>query len=115
MTRFFPSAGTVSADEFVCWAFEASAIRFDDAKPKWQRAKAAIRAAFVAHLGSEVVDASALRWNEVDVLGRPSLPLPDPEAFVRNLTDEELEEEVAAGDDWRDRIVARQELDRRRR
>lgn len=115
MTRFFPATGSVGADQFVRWAFEASAVRPDDPAPRWRRARAAIRAAFIAHMGGEVVDAAALRWDEVDVLGRPRLPLPDPEAFARNLTDEELVEEMGAREDWRDRLIAERELDRRRR
>lgn len=114
MTRSFPKTGSASADDFVRWAFEASGIPLEDPTPRWQRARAEIRAAFIAHLGAETVDAAALRWTKVDVLGRPSLPLPDPEAFVRNLTDEELEEELKTREDWRDRIIAQQELDRRR-
>lgn len=115
MTRFIPATGRVSADEFVRWAFEASSVGLDDPAPRWQHARAAIRAAFIAHMGGEVVDAAALRWDDVDVLGRPRLPLPDPEAFVRKLSDEELEEEVGACEDWRDRLITQRELDRRRR
>ena len=115
MIRLIPATGRVSADQFVRWAFAASSVGLDDPAPRWQRARAAIRAAFIAHMGGEVVDAAALRWDEVDPLGRPMLPLPDPEAFARNLTDEELEEELGAREDWRDRLIAQRELDRRRR
>jgi hypothetical protein len=113
VTQLIPKTGKVTADQFVDWVFLASAEEARDGTPKWQRARAAIRTAFVTHMGGEVVDAAAFRWDEVDVLGRPKLPLPDPEAFARNLTDEELEEELSACEDWRDRLIVQRELDRR--
>lgn len=115
VTQLIPRAGTVSADQFVDWVFQVSSREARDPAPVWQRARAAIRAAFVEHMGGETVDAAALRWDVVDVLGRPMLPLPDPEAFARNLTDEELEAAMNAREDWRDRLIAERELDRRRR
>ena len=114
LTQLIPKTGTVTADQFVDWVFLASAEEARGPEPRWQRARAAIRAAFIRHMGGEIVDAAALRWDAVDPLGRTMLPLPDPEAFARNLTDEELEEEMSAGEDWRDRLIARRELDRRR-
>jgi hypothetical protein len=56
---FIPSEGPVSADQFVDWV-----IRGDGGDPattpkSW---KTHIRAAFVLHMGGEVVDASRLRW-----------------------------------------------------
>lgn len=115
MTRFIPATGRVGADDFVRWAFEASDVAPDDPAPRWERARVAIRAAFVAHMGGEAVDAAALRWPESDVPPYARMPLPDPEAFARNLTDEELEEEMHVREDWRDRLIAQYELERRRR
>jgi hypothetical protein len=115
VTQLIPKTGTVTADQFVDLVFQVSSREARDPAPVWQRARAAIRAAFVQHMGGETVDAAALRWDVVDVLGRPMLPLPDPEAFARNLTDEELEEEMNAREDWRDRLIAKRELERRRR
>jgi len=80
----------------------------------WQRAKAAIRAAFIEHMGAEVADAAALRWPESDVPPYARMPISDPEAFARNLTDEELQAEMDAREDWRDRLIAERELERRR-
>ncbi|HKR25314.1 MAG TPA: hypothetical protein VJS15_08655 [Allosphingosinicella sp.] len=114
MTRFIPAAGSVGADDFVRWAFEASDVAPDDPAPRWERARIAIRAAFVAHMGADAVDAAALRWPESDAPPCARMPLPDPEAFARNLTDEELEEEMNAREDWRDRRIAQRELARRR-
>ena len=75
-----------------------------------QRARADIRAAFVEHMGGETtVDAAALYWPD------EHLPLPDPEAFARNLTAEELyAHRDEFGDDSREWIVAQKELRRRR-
>lgn len=115
VTQLIPRTGKVTADQFVDWVFQASNKDPRDPTPMWQRARVAIRAAFVRHMGGEIVDAEALRWDVVDVLGDPMLPLPDPAAFARNLTDEELEEELSAREDWRDRLIAQRELDRRRR
>ncbi len=75
-----------------------------------QRARAAIRAAFVEHMGGDTADASALVWPE------EYLPLPDPESFMRNLTEEELlGYKKEAGTDGRECILAQNELRRRRR
>jgi len=115
VTRFIPETGIVTADQFVEWVFLASDDEARDGTPKWQRAKTAIRAAFVLHMGGETVDAAALRWAESDVPAYARMPLPDPEAFARNLTDEELEEEMNVREDWRDRLIAQRELERRGR
>jgi hypothetical protein len=115
MTSYFPGSGLVGAEEFVRWAFAASSVRFDDPAPRWQRAKAEIRAAFVTHMGGETVDAARLRWPESDLPDYARMPITDPEAFARKLTDEELQEEVKAREDWRDRLVAERELERRGR
>lgn len=57
-----PSSGPVHADPFAEWVLLA-----DDVNPnleKSARFKAAIRAAFVKHMGGEVVDAERLRRND---------------------------------------------------
>jgi hypothetical protein len=58
---YIPESGSVTADQFVEWLLEA-----EDADPydlgKWQKHKDRLREAFVRHMGSEVVDASALKW-----------------------------------------------------
>ena len=113
-TQFIPGEGPVSADQFVDWVLLASYPEVDEPAGFRDRARVAIRAAFVRHMGSESVDAGALRWDAVDVLGRPMLPLPDPVAFARNLTDSELEEyRTIFGEESREWIIARGELARR--
>jgi hypothetical protein len=108
--RFIPKAGTVTADQFVEWVFLASEPEVRGPEPRWQRARAEIRAAFVEHMGGETAPVSAFVWRQ------EYLPLPDPEAFARNLTEGELlsyRDEYGA--DSRDWIVAQNELRRRRR
>ncbi|MGD9714758.1 MAG: hypothetical protein AB7V46_22260, partial [Thermomicrobiales bacterium] len=114
MTRLIPATGMVSADEFVRWAFEASPVGFDDPAPRWQRAKLAIHAAFTEQMGAEIVDAAALRWPESGVPSDARMPITDPEAFARNLTDDELDEDLNAVEDWRDRSIIQHEIERRR-
>jgi hypothetical protein len=113
LTRYVPESGVVSADDFVRWAFEASDVAFDDPAPRWQRAKAEIRAAFVTHMGGETVDAARLRWPESDLPDYARMPIPDPGAFARKLTVEELEGEIRTREDYRDRLIAQYELERR--
>lgn len=107
--RFIPGSGMVTADQFVEWVFLASEPEVRGPEPRWQRARAEIRAAFVEHMGGETAPASALVWAE------EYLPLPDPEAFARNLTEQELlDYRHEFGADSRDWIVAQNELKRRR-
>ncbi|TMJ20064.1 MAG: hypothetical protein E6G92_10005 [Alphaproteobacteria bacterium] len=112
--RFIPKSGQVTADQFVEWVFRASGNDAREDSAMWQRAKAEIRAAFVRCMGGETVDAGALRWP-----GGPDrrfLPLPDPEAFARKLTQDELKAHGERyGEGSRERILVRRELDRRRR
>jgi hypothetical protein len=60
---FIPEAGPVSADQFVDWLFKADGVDADAHPEKWRKHQVGLRDAFVRHLGSEVVDASALKWN----------------------------------------------------
>ena len=104
-----PKSGPVTADQFVDCVFRASEDEVGNGAPRWERARTEIRAAFVEHMGGESVDAAALAWPE------QYLPLPDPEAFTRNLTEEELrgyEKEFGAGS--REWMLAQNELRRRR-
>lgn len=66
-----PRKGPVTADQFVEWVFLADNINPNFDPERWQPHKQAIRAAFVKHLGAEVVDARQLQWS-----GMP-LDLPD--------------------------------------
>ena len=56
---FIPSQGKVSADQFVEWLFLAENLD-PSLRPTshWRE----LRAVFIKHMGSEVVDAKELRW-----------------------------------------------------
>ena len=56
-----PDYGPVSADQFVEWLFLADGLNPNAEPERWRRHKAAIRAAFVRHMGGETVDAARLR------------------------------------------------------
>lgn len=56
-----PASGPVHANQFVEWLFLADNVNPNLAK--YDRYKAALHAAFVTHMGSEVVDAELLRWS----------------------------------------------------
>lgn len=68
--QLIPSEGLVTADQFVEWVFLADDMNPNSEPERWSRHKAAIRAAFVEHMGSDVVNASRLRWR--DVLQQPT-------------------------------------------
>ena len=57
--RFIPQSGLVSADEFVDWVFQAEG--WDPGEEDTLKHRASIRDAFDRHMGSEVVDAQALK------------------------------------------------------
>ena len=65
---FVPSAGPVTADQFVEWVFLADNLNPNLEPERWHRHKAAIRAAFVEHMGAEVVDASQLRSSDAPIV-----------------------------------------------
>jgi hypothetical protein len=114
MRRFIPETGKVTADQFVEWAFLASNPETLNSDPMWQRARVEIRTAFIRLLGDEVVEANALRWPGGPKSQPKYLPLPNPEAFARNLTAEELESfKEIFGKTSREWIIARRELERR--
>ena len=56
-----PPEGPVTADQFVEWVFLAENMN-PNVGGSSEQYKAAIRAAFVKHMGGEVVDARQLRW-----------------------------------------------------
>ena len=57
-----PERGPVTAEQFTDWLFQANGMDPYENLEKWQKHKDAIRDAFIRHLGSDVVDARALRW-----------------------------------------------------
>lgn len=65
VTLFVPDYGPITADQFVEWVFLAERVNPNVDLDRKQRHEDAIRAAFVRHMGGEVVDASRLRWSDV--------------------------------------------------
>jgi hypothetical protein len=62
VTTLIPPCGPVHANQFVEWLFLA-----DNLNPnleKYDRQKAALAAAFLTCMGSDVVDAKLLRWSD---------------------------------------------------
>lgn len=61
-----PPCGPVSADQFVEWVFLADNQNPNHEPERWLHIKQAIRASFVEHMNAEVVDATKLRWSDID-------------------------------------------------
>ena len=76
INRFIPSAGPVTADQFVEWVFLADDMNPLSERKNWRDLKDKIRLAFVRHMGAEKVDATLLKWD----YGEPYSPklLDDP-------------------------------------
>ena len=72
VTMLIPSKGTVRSAQFVEWLLLADNVNPND--PKFYRHKAALEAAFVTHMGSDVVEAWRLRWSDCP----PDLAEDDP-------------------------------------
>ena len=62
VSLLIPPGGPVHAEQFVEWLLLADDL--NPSLPKYDRHKAALRAAFVLHMGGEVVDAELLRWSD---------------------------------------------------
>jgi hypothetical protein len=63
VTHFIPQTGKITADQFVEWVFIAEYESIDERhSPRYQRHRDRIRDYFIEHIGSDVVDASLLRW-----------------------------------------------------
>jgi hypothetical protein len=62
---FIPPYGPVTADQFVEWVFLADDMNPNSEPERWKETKQALRAAFVEHMGGEVVDATQLHWSDV--------------------------------------------------
>lgn len=58
-----PPNGPVTADQFVDWVFLADGMNPNSDAEKWQPIKDELRAAFLKHMGSEIVDAGQLQWS----------------------------------------------------
>jgi hypothetical protein len=57
---FIPESGPISADQFVEWIFLAENLDpAERPKSHWD----GLRAAFVKHMGTDVVDATRLKWS----------------------------------------------------
>lgn len=80
VTQFIPPDGPVHAKQFVEWLLLADNVNPN--LPRYERHKAALLASFVTHMGSEVVEATLLRWSDCQpVANEPDLkyraPIPD--------------------------------------
>jgi hypothetical protein len=64
VTTIIPPSGPVHARQFAEWLLLADNVNPN--LPQYERHKAALAAAFVTHMGSEVVDAVQLRWSDAD-------------------------------------------------
>ncbi|MGV2494923.1 hypothetical protein [Pelagerythrobacter aerophilus] len=64
VTDFLPGHGTVTADQFVGWLFEAEGVDPDQNRVKWQSHIDGLREAFVRHMGGYSVDARRLILTE---------------------------------------------------
>lgn len=62
---FIPPSGPVTADQFVEWVFLADNMNPNADPKRWDPTKQGIKAAFIEHMGGEVVDAKALRWSNL--------------------------------------------------
>jgi hypothetical protein len=62
--RFIPSSGPVRADQFAEWVFLADDMNPNSKPERWEKIRAKIEAAFVRHMGSDVVDAGLLRYSD---------------------------------------------------
>jgi len=60
---FIPETGSVSAEQFVNWLFQADGVDPLSDRAKWTKHQDRLREAFVRHMGADVVDASALKWD----------------------------------------------------
>ena len=60
---FLPEAGPVTAEQFVEWLFQAEGVDPSSDPAKWGKHKDGLREAFVRHMGGNMVDASALKWD----------------------------------------------------
>ncbi|MFM1976237.1 MAG: hypothetical protein RL145_1083 [Pseudomonadota bacterium] len=63
VTDYIPESGPVTADQFVDWLFLADGIDPAEDPSEWQKQKDRLRDAFFRHMGSQVVDASLLKWD----------------------------------------------------
>jgi hypothetical protein len=57
-----PSSGPVTADQFVDWLVIADGLDLTSFSEHRKPLKRQLRAAFIKHMGAEVVDASDLQW-----------------------------------------------------
>jgi len=64
VTDFLPASGTVTADQFVGWLFDADGVDPNEDLAKWQKHMHALRDAFVRHMGGTSVDVARLAWSD---------------------------------------------------
>ncbi|CAH0353714.1 hypothetical protein [Sphingobium sp. CECT 9361] len=64
VTDFLPESGTVTADQFVGWLFDADGVNPDVDREKWQKHIDGLRNAFIRHMGGCSVDVQMLVWSD---------------------------------------------------
>jgi hypothetical protein len=62
VTDFLPANGTVTAEEFVGWLFDADGVDPNEDLAKWQSHIDGLRDAFLRHMGSTSVDVARLAY-----------------------------------------------------
>lgn len=62
VNHFIPNYGTVTADQFVEWVFLADSLNPNEKSERLQRYKNQLKAAFIKHMGAEVIDATELKY-----------------------------------------------------
>ena len=60
--HFIPESGQVTAEQFVDWLFQADGMDPFVEPEIWQKHKDGLKAAFILHMGADVVDALMLKW-----------------------------------------------------
>jgi hypothetical protein len=61
---FIPSRGPVTADQFVEWVFLADDMNPHSEPKHWGNLAGKVKAAFITHMGAEIVDAKLLKWSD---------------------------------------------------
>jgi len=64
VSNIIPPSGPVHARQFAEWLLLADNVNPN--LPRYERHKEALTAAFIAHMGSDVVDATQLRWSDAE-------------------------------------------------
>jgi len=66
VSLFVPSEGPVFADQFAEWVLLANNLNPNSDPTGYRSQKQVLHAAFVKHMGADMVDARRLRWDEYE-------------------------------------------------